>query len=98
MPTRRRHPKFIADVLDAYAYLVTRNPSAADRFLNDVEATAELVREFPEMGRDRGGLSAGLRSFRLRRFRYVLFYRVTDNGILLYRLLHGARDQSEAKD
>lgn len=44
------------------------------------------------MGRLRGELATGLRSFPVGR--YVIFYRALSNGIEIVRVLHGARDLS----
>jgi toxin ParE1/3/4 len=89
-----RRPKFIDDLSDAYAYLAERNPHAADRLLDEVETLTTLLAGFPELGRVRDDLRAGVRSFRVRHSRYVLFYRVAENSLVLLRLLHGARDSS----
>jgi plasmid stabilization system protein ParE len=52
----------------------------------------QLLAAFPEIGRPRDELRPGVRSFRLRRFRHLLFYRLTQDSIVLLRFLHGARD------
>jgi toxin ParE1/3/4 len=88
-----RRPAFVGDLTDAYAYLVERNPQAADQLLDEVEVTVELLAAFPLMGRQRSELREGVRSLRLRRFPYILFYKVRDEALTLLRLLHGARDQ-----
>lgn len=87
-----RRPKFIDDLTDAYAYVAERDPQAADRLLDDVDALVNLLASFPELGRIRDELRPGVRSFRLRHFRHVLFYRSAGDAIVLLRLLHGARD------
>lgn len=45
------------------------------------------------MGRSRDELREGVRSLRLRRFPYIMFYKVNEETLTLLRLLHGARDQ-----
>jgi toxin ParE1/3/4 len=89
----RRLPRFIDDVTDAYAYLSERNPRAGDRLLDVVEATIEMLAAFPEIGRPRDDLRPGVRSFKIRRFQHILFYRLDPEGMTLLRVLHGARDQ-----
>lgn len=89
----RRLPRFIDDLTEAYAYLTERNPRAGDRLLDVVEATIEMLAAFPELGRPRNDLRAGVRSFKLRRFQHILFYRLEAKEMTLLRLLHGARDQ-----
>ena len=88
----RRLAKFFDDLTDAYAYLSERNPPAGDKLLDEVEATIEMPSAFPELGRPRDELRPNLRSFKLRRFQHILFYRLDHEGMTLLRLLHGARD------
>lgn len=52
-----------------------------------------MLAAFPELGRPRDDLQAGVRSFKLRRFQHILFYRLEAKEMTLLRLLHGARDQ-----
>jgi toxin ParE1/3/4 len=93
-PTLRvfRRPRFIDDLTEAYAYLADRNPVSADRLLDEVELVVQLLAAFPEIGRPREELRPGVRSFRLRQFRHVLFYRLNQDNIVLLRFLHGARE------
>jgi toxin ParE1/3/4 len=87
-----RRPRFVDDLTEAYAYLAERNAVTADRLLDEVELVIQLLSAFPEIGRPREELRPGVRSFRLRRFRHVLFYRLDQDRVVLLRLLHGARD------
>jgi len=89
-----RRPSFLDDLTEAYAYLAERNPTAADGLLDEVEAIVELISAFPELGRPRGELRPAVRSFRVRRFRHIIFYRHTRDGIVLLRILHSARNMS----
>ncbi len=87
-----RRPRFLDDLTDAYAFLAGQSPKSADRLLDEVEVVVDLLIEFPGLGRPRDELRAGVRSFRVRRFRHLIFYRVTADAIVLLRILHGARD------
>lgn len=69
-----------------------QSPASADRLLDEVEALIELLGVFPEIGRRCDELRAGVRSFRVRRFSYVLFYRLAEGELVLLRLVHGAKD------
>ena len=87
-----RRPKFVDDLEDAYAWLAERSPIAADRLLDEIDAVVQLFAAFPDIGRPRDELGAGLRSFRPQGFQTVIFYRRADDAIVLLRLLHGARN------
>ena len=87
-----QRPQFLDDLTEAYAYLADRNPAAADGLFDEIELVVQLLAAFPEIGRPRDELRPGVRSFRVRRFRHLIFYRRTDDDIVLLRLLHGARD------
>ena len=67
---------------------------AAHRFFDELEEKLALYATQPEAGRARPELSEDLQSD-LRSFpfgRYIIFYRLTDNGIAVVRVLHGSRD------
>lgn len=86
-----RHQKFIDDLYDAYAWIAPDSERAAERLLDRVDATVERLLQHPMIGAPREPLAAGLRSIRVRPFRHVIFYRVTDDEVVLIRLLHDAR-------
>lgn len=86
-----RRASFIEDLIESYAYLAARSSSAANRLLDENEVTVARLTAFPRLGRLRPELGPGIRSFRLRGFAQILFYRQTANRIVLLRLLHGAR-------
>lgn len=62
----------------------------ADRFLERIERKLQALAETPRMGRRREELALSLRSFPLGN--YAVFYRPTEQGIEVIRILHGARD------
>jgi toxin ParE1/3/4 len=91
-----RHPRALYDVEESAVYIGADNPAAALRFLDAVEATLRLLVENPELGParrfERSDL-AGLRSFPVQGFdKHLVFYRPTERGIEVLRVLHGARD------
>ena len=92
----RRHPKALFDVEESAVYIGADNLGAALRFLEAAEGTIQLLLENPELGSTRSfkrrGLS-GLRSFPIKGFdKHLVFYRPTEHGIDVLRILHGARD------
>jgi len=90
MPTIRRSPLAEQDLRDIWRYIAADNPDAADRLLHKIESKLEQYADRPAMGAPRDSLAPGLRSFPVGR--YLVFYRITPDGIDVARILHGARD------
>lgn len=89
-------PMAQTDLDDTAEYLVRENPAAAIRFLAATEETFKQLLATPGLGRVRAYLNPklkDLRSWRIRGFeKWLAFYRPTDGGIEVVRILHGARD------
>ena len=85
---------FFRDVAREGRYIAARNPIAADRFLDAVEHTVDLLTREPFLGHEAEFRRAiGYRSFVVREFRnYLIFYKVRAREIVFARLVHGARD------
>ena len=83
-------PEADDDLMEIARYSAKRNLPAAERFIDSVYETGELLVAHPEMGRARDELAPGLRSFPIGAF--VLFYRHAARGIEVARILRGSRD------
>ena len=83
-------PAAEADLEAIYDYIATENLVAASKLVARLEELATRLTETPGMGRARAELLPDLRSFPFGN--YVLFYRPTEGGIEIVRVLHGARD------
>jgi toxin ParE1/3/4 len=94
MPQVRRRPLAALDVLDIWDYIAEDDVAAADRWVDELDATLRSLATQPMMGRARDELAEGLRSLPYRR--YVIFYLPIDDGIDVVRVLHGARDVDAA--
>lgn len=81
------------DLLEIWTYIAADSPVAADKVLDDIDAAAELAGRNPAAGRRREELAPMLRSFPVGN--HIVFYRPTENGITVIRVLHGARDLPE---
>jgi toxin ParE1/3/4 len=80
-----------ADLKAIHAYIARDDPRAARRVIERLRAVARLLANNPGMGRDRGqDMRPGLFSFPVDR--HVLIYQPQPNGIVLLRVVHGARD------
>ena len=80
-----------ADLLELWLNIAEENIVAADKSLDAILTTASLLDSQPDMGRIRPELAAGLRSFPTRT-PYIIFYLLSDNVLLVVRVLHHARD------
>ncbi len=90
MPHITRRPLAAADVLDIWGYIAGDSIEQADRWVDKLDETLELLATQPLMGRARGELAADVRSFPFGR--YVVFYTPIVGGIDVVRVLHSARD------
>lgn len=77
------------DMADIACHIANDNPTAAERWLDSVDRLLRVIAKNPEMGESVNHLKQGLR--RYTHGRYLLFYKPQPSGILLYRVLHGAR-------
>lgn len=79
------------DLLEAWLYVAEDSVTAADRMLDQIEAEAVRLLDQPMMGRERPELSPGIRSWPTST-PYILFYFPLEQGIVVARVLHHARD------
>jgi toxin ParE1/3/4 len=78
------------DLTEIWLHIANDSPENADRFIDLLFNRALLLSEFPDSGRHRPELDPGLFSFPFRN--YVFYYRMSDRGIVISRVLHGARE------
>ena len=83
--------------LDALSDFIGQDsPHAAIRFLEAADKAFELLVDMPGMGsfwQSSKPEFAGLRVWPIRGFEnHLIFYRASDEGIEIIRVLHGARD------
>lgn len=93
-----KRPGAIQDLVDTALYLAetSENDALAFRFLDAAQATFERLVAMPALGapgRLRHPALAHVRVWRVTGFRnHLIFYRPTDSGIEVLRVLHGKRD------
>ena len=78
------------DLIDIWSYISDDNTDAADRLLDEIDEICDTLAEAPHAGRLREDLAGELRSLHVGN--YVIFYRPRGEGIIVIRILHGARD------
>ena len=84
-------PRAEIDLLNIWRYVASESlASTADRALKEIYRTAWLLGGYPEFGRPRDDVRAGLRSVLAQR--YVIFYRVKPKAVEIVRVLDERRD------
>lgn len=78
-----------SDIEQIACYIASDNPAAADRWLDSIDRTLDLIGTQPLTGQKVDHLMPGLRCHS--HGQYVLYYKLLDDGLLLHRVLHGAR-------
>jgi len=79
-----------AQLREAQEFVVAENPSAARRLLAAIREAASRLRDFPHLGH--AIEPAPVRSFAVPRTRYLLFYVVQADTVLIISVWHGARE------
>lgn len=90
MARARFAPAAAADLTEIYDFIAADNRAAARGLIDRFERQVAMLAEQPGVGRARPELRSDLRSIAVGR--YVIFYRPTEGGIEVVRVLHGMRD------
>lgn len=86
-----RTPEASADIDAIWDYIANDNRAAADRVVDELYERFRLLAESPGIGELQPRLADGTyRRFTYRS--YVIYFRPIENGIVVVRVLHGARD------
>jgi toxin ParE1/3/4 len=83
-----------ADLRDIWLYIAQDNIEAADRLLDRIDRTAQILANSPGLGEPQDDLKPGLRRFVVGN--YLVFYDPLPDGIRVIRVLHGARRWEDA--
>ncbi len=79
-----------------WTYIAQDSQDTADRFILYMQGVFDRVLAFPLSGRARPEIHPNIRSIPYGN--YLVFYRPTDSGIEIARIVHGARDLSSLFD
>lgn len=82
-------PEAEADALEAYRWYNEQLPGLGEEFLVELDRAFEAIRASPETPRK---LHREFRRMLTRRFPYAIFYAVQPDGIVVFAILHTARD------
>jgi toxin ParE1/3/4 len=78
------------DLEDIWIYLAQQDEIGADRQVARLLDRFPMLAQFPNMGRGRNELIAGLRSFPVKP--YIIFYIILPERVEIVRILHQSRD------
>ena len=78
------------DVEDIFSYFAQFSVGSSRKVLKELAQKFKLLAENPKIGRTHDEFIINLRSFPYKN--YVIFYFPIENGVEIYRVLHGARD------
>jgi toxin ParE1/3/4 len=79
-----------ADLREIGDHIARDNPARAESFVDELLERGQRLLNMPTAYRARPELALGLRS--CVHGRYILFFRVTDTGIRIERIMHSSRD------
>lgn len=79
------HPEALAEAREARLWYAQRSPTAALRFLNELDRAIEHVARHPSRW---PAHPHGTRRYRLRRFPYLLVYRATSERVEVIACQH----------
>lgn len=89
-------PKAQAQIDEQAQYIALDNPHAARRFLDALQESFQALAELPTLGRiweSQEKQLEGVRVWRVKAFeKHHIFCRLTESGIEVLHVLHGARD------
>lgn len=95
MKRLRRRALADRDIAHAIDYYLNESPALALRFVAALEQAFRHIQRHPGTGSPRYAHELdlpGLRSWPLRHFPYLVFYRESTEDIDVWRVLHGQRD------
>jgi addiction module RelE/StbE family toxin len=79
----------IDDLTDIFNYIEQENPHAAARVVSRIETVAAELGEVPGMGAPTD--KQGIQRFPVSRTRYLIFYEIFENEVVIVHIRHGAR-------
>ena len=88
-------PAAYSDLDEIFDYIMANNPQAAAKVLDSIVELLHRLESYPQSGKLL--IERSLKKYNFRMVivdPYIAFYRFIDNKILVYRILHGARDYS----
>ena len=92
----KKRPQVISDLIEIATYIGKNNMDASDDFLSAAEQTFQQLGNLPQMGKLCQFSHPKLIEIRQQRIKgfkkYLIFYRLIDDGVDILRVIHGIRD------
>jgi len=79
-----------ADLEEIWDYIAANSVESAKRLIRDLIQKFQMLAENPQIGRAHEEFMLNLRSFAYKK--YIIFYFPIENGVEIYRVIHGARN------
>ena len=86
-------PVAYADLDEIFDYIMADNPQAATEMLNNIMKSLRRLKNFPHSGAPL--LDSAMQKFNFRMViidPYIAFYRLIEDKVIIYRILHCARN------
>jgi plasmid stabilization system protein ParE len=77
------------DLADAFAYYEEQAERLGERFLGAVDSTFDAIERYPEVF---AKVHSDVRRAVISQFPYAVFYRIEPKRVVVFRVLHTARD------
>lgn len=84
----------VHDLAEIRKRIAIDNEPISRDFIARIKEKCRLISGTPHIGRERDGYGVGVRTFPFGS--YIIFYRASDTGIAVLRVMHGARDLPDA--
>jgi toxin ParE1/3/4 len=93
-PTYRLARRAITDLEQISDYLSQRSASAADRVIDELFRSFDVIARDPDLGISLGELRPQLRMFQPSKpaANYLVFYNLVPDGVMVSGVIHAARD------
>jgi plasmid stabilization system protein ParE len=85
-------PEARLDILKGRNFFEGFHVGKGDAFVGEVLSTFDQIAAFPELF---GEVGPGARAVGVKRFGYVVYYRIVQANVEVLAVLHGARDPAE---
>jgi len=82
-------PNAESDLREAWAWYESQRAGLGDELLTEIRAATQLLETDPER---RPIYYRGFRRLLARRFPYKIFYRIEDDRVIVFRILHAKRE------